>query len=329
MQKLSLLFLVIFLSQFITKAQNQGNFYVIDTQHSTVDFKIRHIGFSNVRGKFMSYEGNIYFDPYDIEKTSASLVISTESLETGAGGRNSVLKQYFFEVEKYPYLIFTSTGVEQRDRLYLKGDLTIGGITNAVEIPFELISGPARDQWAHQRITLAGELTIDRKDYGIYYRGNDFWDKVVEDKVKIELEVGARVYNSLETVFPFRETSIGRMSFEGYQQNGLEGARAKMVEALADKEKFNVSYSQMVRGAGHLMQSGNTAGAIGLLELGLELREEMKDNWKSEFLARKAQYLLKLNKYKEARLTAQQSLKLDQNALAMEVLKQANISLSR
>ena len=82
-----------------------------------------------------------YCTQHDIYKTSASLTIDVESIDSGAGGRDGVLKKYFFEVEKYPHLTFTSTGVEQRDQLYLKGELRIGAVTRAVEIPFELLSG--------------------------------------------------------------------------------------------------------------------------------------------------------------------------------------------
>jgi polyisoprenoid-binding protein YceI len=328
MRKLNLSFVVILITFFAVNGQVDANFYVVDTQHSIIDFKIRHIGFSNVRGSFLTYEGNIFFDPTDIKKTSASIVIKVESLETGAGGRNGVLKNEFFQVDKYPNLVFTSKRVIIRDQHYMVGDLTIGAVTKEVEIPFVLIAGPVIDQWKNQRITLSGELTIDRKDFGIYYRGNDFWDNVVEDKVNLEIEVGARVYKSMDTVYPFRETSIGRMSFEGYVSGGKAAAKAKMQEALADPEKYSTSYSQMVRGAGHLMDSGNTAGAIELLELGLEVRSDMPDDWKSEFLARKGQYLIKTMKYDEAKSSALESLKFDKNPLAMEVLKWVNTKLN-
>ncbi len=327
MQKLSLVLALISLTSISLVGQAKKDFYVIDKSHSTVDFKIRHIGFSNVRGNFGSYEGNVYFDSDDIMKTSASLVIATESLETGAGGRNGVLKENFFQVEKYPHLIFNSTKVEKRgQQLYMKGNLTIGGVTKAVEIPFELISAPKKDQFEHQRVSLGGELTINRKDFEIYYRGNEFWDNVVEDNVKIEIEIGARSYNYIDTVFPFRDNSIGKLAAQIYISEGKEAARAKMVEVLADKEKkYLKSDGQIFRGAGYLMQKGYVEGAIDLLDFALELKYDMADNWKSEYLARKAQYLLKLDKNSEAKYAAEQALALDKNSLGMETLKQANI----
>ena len=307
----------------VSEAQLPGDFYSIDISHSILEFKIRHIGFRAVKGNFNNYSGMIYFNPDDILETSASIIIESESLDTRSS-RDPILKEEFFQTEKYPYLKFYSTVTIQRGGAYfLIGNLTIGGITKEVEIPFELIAGPVKDQFKHIRIAFTGVLTIDRREYEIYYRSNEFWDNIIEDSVDIEIETGARIYNSVETVFPFRAHSIGRLSFEAYQEGGIEAARKIAEEVLVDPENHLISHRQMIRGATHLAQSGNRQGALELLDVGISVFEnKMKPGDKAKYLSMKAKHLSKLGRYSESKQFAIEALKDDSlNILALEVLK--------
>ncbi len=302
-------------------AQVSGDFYSIDASHSTLLFKARHIGGGSVIGRFDSYEGTIYFDPTDLTSISASLIAEAKSINTNGGFRDTVLVKEFFQADLHPYVIFESTGSKvEGKQYYLLGNLTMGAFTKQVEIPFEYISGPTKDQFSHFRITLGGELKLNREDYDLKYRSNDFWDGIVANEVKIEIESGARIYNSLETVFPFRENSIGRLAFEAFQEGGLAKMKQKVNEILANPENYITSKSQVLRGATHLVQSEKVSAAIELLDLGIS-KIEMNNEWKAEFLARKSKYYLRLNKVKEAAKFSKEAVALFPNSLAKEVSK--------
>lgn len=324
MKKLTHILLIASILPISTFGQLKGTFYTIDKSHSHLGFKIRHIGFGAVRGDFNQYEGMIYMDGDDISTLSASITIETSSITSGLTGRDGILRNEFFQTEKYPYLTFSSTNVKQtNNQYYMVGDLTIGGKTIEVEIPFELVAPPTKDQFEHIRIALAGEFTINRRDYEIYYRGVEFWDNIITDEVEIEIEVGARDYNSLDTVFPFRENSIGRVLFETYQDGGIKAATNKATMIMENQDDYITSLSQMLRGATHLAQHNEIGGAIELLDLGIKIFPEMIPEDKAEFIARKAKYYAYLGNYKESAKTVKASLKLyPVGTLAQEVLKQ-------
>ena len=257
MKKLLLILLTFVILIDDTQAQLEGEFYSVDRSHSLLQFKVEHIGFSSVTGNFNNYSGMIYFNPKNLLETSATLIIEAETIDTRSA-RDANLTKYFFETEKYPRLTFSSTSTKVVNKQYfLVGNLTIGGVTKLVEIAFTHKSGPVKDQFKHIRIAFTGSLTIDRMDYGIYYRTSEFWDNIVAHKVYIELETSAKIFNSVETVFAFAENSIGRLCFEAYQQGGIEAARLKSKEVLNDPENHFISMNQMRRGATHLSQSGN------------------------------------------------------------------------
>ncbi len=319
--KRQLIVLIAAISSGLTFAQLPGDFYTIDASHSTLMFKARHIGGGSVVGRFDAYEGTIYFDPSDLSATSASLIAEARSINTNGGFRDTILVKEFFQADLYPYVTFESTGSRiEGGQYFLNGNLSMGSFTKEVEIPFEHISGPSKDQFSHFRITLNGDLTVDRTDYDLKYRSNDFWDGIVADEVKIEIESGARVYNSLETIFPFRENSIGRIAFDAYQEGGSDLMRKKVEEVLADPENYITNNNQLLRGATHLAQSNEIAAAIDLIDLGIE-KIEMVDEWKSEFLARKSKYYLQMGKSKQAAQFSKEALELNPNSLAKEVLK--------
>lgn len=321
--KRKILFLVCSIITSAVVGQTSGDFYTIDKQHSLLTFKVRHIGFGSIIGTFENYEGTIYFDPSDISATSVSLVAEVNSIKTGAAGRDRILKNEFFQVDLYPFVKFESVSTRYADQQYfLIGDLTMGAETQRVEIPFEHISGPAKDQFRHSRITLGGRLKVNRREFGLFYRSNEFWDNIIEDEVKIEIEAGAKVYNSLETIFPFRENNIGRLAFDAYEQGGHSSAEQKIEEVLADPN-FITRSSHMLRGVTHLAQSGNTTGAIELIDIFLDTSPEIDGELKAEFIARKAKYYLMMGKSKLAAEYSERALSLYPNTLALEVLKRS------
>ncbi len=315
--------LAVLLTTQVSFSQVSGKFYVIDELHSLLLFKAKHVGFATVSGSFKSWQGTIYFDPRDFTMTSATIRIKVESIDSHNEDRDAMLRTEFFHVDKNPFIFFTSTTViREGEKYFLAGDLTMGSVTKQIKIPFGVLSTPMIDQFKNERVMFSGSVTINRRDYGIVY-DNEFWDKIPSDDIQVELEIAARDFNSIETVYPFSETSIGRITYDAFTISGYEAARAKGMEAMKDKE-LDLRVSQFIRGATHLAQSASVKNAARFLDLGFEIYppSDLTDESKAEILAYKAKYQAMSGDIVLSRKSALQALEFNKmNTLANEVLK--------
>lgn len=165
----------------------------IDASHSTIGFLIRHMVFSKVRGRFLTYTGAIQLGD-DLAKSRVEVAIDAASIDTGTAQRDTHLRSAdFFDVERFPELRFRSTRVEDLggDRLRVTGELTIRDVTRSVVLDVES-SGRGVDPWGNERLGFAARTSIDRKDFGLA------WNQLLEaggvlvgDRVDIELDVQA------------------------------------------------------------------------------------------------------------------------------------------
>ena len=168
--------------------------YSIDASHSRVGFTTRHLGFSKVHGSFESFEGTISMEPGNLASLEAEVTADTNSITTNEPKRDAHLRTGdFFLVEEYPKLTFKSTGVSKvsGNRFTLAGDLTIRGVTKAVELDAEYL-GEGKDPWGGTRVAFEGRTKVNRKDFGLN------WNVVLEaggwlvsDDVDIVIEVQA------------------------------------------------------------------------------------------------------------------------------------------
>ena len=166
--------------------------YTIDKSHSSIEFSVRHLGVTNVKGQFNSFEGEILIDEADITKSSARITIDAASIDTNHQRRDADLRgEDFFEVEKYPTITFVSTRVQRNgEQLALVGNLTLRDVTKEVTIPFEL-AGPLQTANGQKRIGAEGSFKIDRFDYGLKWNRMTEAVAVVGADVKITLNVAA------------------------------------------------------------------------------------------------------------------------------------------
>ena len=165
--------------------------YKLDTDHSTVGFKIRHL-FSNVQGAFDQYEGSFVYVPGHPEQWTATATIQTASINTKVAERDKHLRSKdFFEVETYPTITFESTGVTDATATgaKLQGLLTIHGVEKPVVLDLTM-HGEGKDPWGNVRSGLTATTTINRKEFGLT------WNKAVEtgqllvgEDVEIVLEI--------------------------------------------------------------------------------------------------------------------------------------------
>lgn len=148
-------------------ASAQTSTWKIDPVHSGVEFKIRHLGVSNVRGTLSKPSGIIHLDQSDLTKSSVEATIDATTVNTNEAARDTHLKSPdFFNVEKYPAMIFKSTSFTKTgDKLQMTGDLTLAGVTKPVTLT---VDGPAAPQPGPRGTTVSGfsaSGTIHRKDF--------------------------------------------------------------------------------------------------------------------------------------------------------------------
>lgn len=166
----------------------------IDTSHSAVNFAVRHLMISKVRGRFTSYTGAAVYDEAAKTWTSAEGSIDVASVDTHEEKRDAHLKSAdFFDAEKFPKITFKTTAVEARgdDKFLARGLLTIHGVTKEIALDVEL-TGQGKDPWGGERTAFSAKGSIDRKEFGMEFNmALDAGGVMVGDKVEIDIEVEA------------------------------------------------------------------------------------------------------------------------------------------
>jgi len=142
----------------------------IDTAHSEVGFKVKHLMIANVRGNFKEFDGSIYTTGEDFMTAEIDFWVNPASVDTGDDKRDEHLKSAdFFDVEQYREINFTGNTYEKtsKDGVYLLyGDLIIKGIKKQVKLEVEF-SGLAKDPWGNQKAIFQINGKINRKDWGL------------------------------------------------------------------------------------------------------------------------------------------------------------------
>jgi polyisoprenoid-binding protein YceI len=143
--------------------------YTIDAVHSGVSFQISHLDLSYVQGRFNDFSGSFSIDTADPTRSSFSLVIKTESVDTNNTGRDGHLKSPdFFNVKQFPTISFKSTSVKPIDGGYeVTGDLTMHGATNPVT--FSLKGGKSAEfpKGVSRTGFTTSQIVVKRSDFGV------------------------------------------------------------------------------------------------------------------------------------------------------------------
>ncbi|ALS98990.1 YceI family protein [Lacimicrobium alkaliphilum] len=147
--------------------------YVIDSKgaHASINFKIQHLGYSWLTGRFNNFDGEFSYDADKPEASSITVNIDPASIDSNHAERDKHLRSDdFLHVDKFKSAKFVSTKVQADDdgSLNLHGDLTLHGVTKPVVIEVEKV-GEGQDPWGGYRVGFEGETTIALKDFGIDY----------------------------------------------------------------------------------------------------------------------------------------------------------------
>jgi polyisoprenoid-binding protein YceI len=167
--------------------------YTLDVSHSRLGFVARHAMVTKVRGQFGAFTGTARIDEANPAASKVDLSIDVASVETGSADRDGHLKSGdFFDAETYPTITFTSTEVERDgDDWNITGDLTIKDVTKPVTIEFEQ-TGSAVDPFGNTRVGFEGDVTVNRKDWGLTWNAAlETGGVLVSEKIKLEFDVSA------------------------------------------------------------------------------------------------------------------------------------------
>ena len=189
-KKISFAVILTALSVFTVNAQN-ATMWKVDKAHTSVNFSVNHF-FSAVTGKFTSFEGNINFDPANLQGSSVNFTIPIKSVNTDDSKRDKHLQSAdFFDAKSYPNMTFSSTRFEKKsDKDYVAyGKLTIRNVSKDIALPFK-ITGEMEHPMMKGTIILglASTIKINRNDYGV---GTGSWatTMVVGDNVDININM--------------------------------------------------------------------------------------------------------------------------------------------
>lgn len=166
--------------------------YNIDFAHSQIQFTVRHMMISRVRGVFDKFEGQVNLDEHNPTATTVDIRISADSINTREEKRDAHLRSAdFLAAENYPYLTFTGKRVEQTgpETARLTGDLTIRGISR--EVVLEVVyNGSARSPWGATSFGFNAHTVINRKNWDLTWNAAlETGGVLVGDEISIDIEL--------------------------------------------------------------------------------------------------------------------------------------------
>ena len=144
--------------------------YTIDLSHSFIQFRISHLGYSVLNGRFNDFGGTLQWDKAAPAKSNIALTIKTTSIDSNWAERDKHIRSKdFLEVDKYPEASFKSTKFTGDAKAgKLEGDLTLHGVTKSITLDVKAV-GEGDDPWGGYRAGFMGTTTLKRADFGVAY----------------------------------------------------------------------------------------------------------------------------------------------------------------
>lgn len=258
--------------------------FSFDRGHSAVEFVVRFMGLSKVRGRFSDFSGAVVYDRDAPERSTVALAIDVASIDTDNDMRDDHLRSPdWFDAERWPRITFRSRSIERTgpDAFVVTGPLTIKETTREVSIPITRLHGVQTDAWGNWRLGFEGALTIDRKDYGV--EGHNFFNRAfdavrvgVSDEVRIEFTISGRVFNMEKIAYRSRDKpSIGETLEEVVEREGIAAAVERYHELASDSpEAYEFAISELNKLGYKLLQRDRVEEALEIFRLNLSAHPE-------------------------------------------------------
>lgn len=164
----------------------------IDPAHTTVEFSVKHLMITTVKGRFAGVEGTLLTRDDEAGKSTVEVTLDAASVDTRAEQRDTHLRSAdFLDVEKYPTIVFRSTGVESKgeSEFRLTGDLTMHGVTRPITLDVTS-EGRARDPWGGERAAFSAAARLRRSDFGLTWnQALEAGGVLVGDDIKVTVDV--------------------------------------------------------------------------------------------------------------------------------------------
>lgn len=164
----------------------------IDPTHSEIGFKVKHMMFTNVSGKFDQYEGSFLTDGDNFENADITFAANIESINTGNADRDNHLRSAdFFDAANNPKLTFKSSSVVKKggDDYEISGDLSLHGVTKFVRLDAEF-GGLMTDPWGNSKAAWSLSGKINRKDFGLNWNAAlETGGVLVSEEVRLNIEI--------------------------------------------------------------------------------------------------------------------------------------------
>ena len=166
--------------------------YDIDSAHSAVNFKVRHL-FSYTSGRFTQFGGTLWYDAAKPENSRIEITIQAASIDTDNEQRDNHLRGAdFLEAEKYPQITFRSQKSEPAGEVHryrVTGEFTLHGVTKPVTVDVELL-GFGEAPGFGKRGGFAAEVALDRREFGITWNKTlDTGGFVLGDEVQVDFPI--------------------------------------------------------------------------------------------------------------------------------------------
>ena len=146
--------------------------YTIDTKgaHASINFSIKHLGYSVLTGRFNTFEGEFSYDPAKPETSTINVTIDTNSVDSNHAERDKHLRSKdFLNVEKFPQSTFVSKKIvvgANKETFNVIGDFTLNGVTKSITIAAKKV-GEGKDPWGGYRAGFEGSTELTLKDFNI------------------------------------------------------------------------------------------------------------------------------------------------------------------
>ncbi len=162
----------------------------IDSTHSEVQFKVKHMMISTVTGQFNKFNGTVATEENDFSTAKIDFTADVSSISTNNEQRDGHLKSGdFFDAENHPQISFKGNGMTKiSDEEYqLNGELTMRGVTKPVSLKAEF-GGIATDPWGMVRAGFTLEGKINRKDFGVSFSAiTEAGHLLVSDEIRLNI----------------------------------------------------------------------------------------------------------------------------------------------
>ncbi len=166
--------------------------WAIDPTHSEIGFKVKHMMFTNVSGKFEKFDASAEAEGDDFSNAKFNFSADAGSINTGNEDRDKHLKsEDFFDVENFPKLDFKSTSMKKisDDEYELTGDLSLHGQTRPVTLAAEY-GGTGQDPWGNTKAGFNVKGKINRKEWGLNWNSAlETGGVLVSEDVRLNIDV--------------------------------------------------------------------------------------------------------------------------------------------